>query len=64
MNAAELRAKLECLTLVGQDEDGDLEWVGTAVEWREADTKEREYYEQKDVPGFEGTWQRFANLKI
>lgn len=33
MIAYELLADLRHLTLVGQDEDGDLEWVGTDKQW-------------------------------
>ena len=33
---SELRAKLEHLVLVGQDEEGRLEWVGTDRQWNNA----------------------------
>lgn len=41
--AAELRAKLETLTLVGQNEEGELEWAGTAQQWDKARKLEKEY---------------------
>jgi len=36
-NALELKLKLRHLTLVGQDEDGSLEWVGTSAQWNECE---------------------------
>lgn len=33
MYAFELLARLQLLTLCGQDEDGELEFVGTARQW-------------------------------
>lgn len=32
----ELRSRLTHLTLCGQDEDGELEWIGTNHEWFKA----------------------------
>jgi hypothetical protein len=35
MLAKEITSKIEAgLQLAGQNEDGDLEWMGTAEEWR------------------------------
>lgn len=31
--ANELYAKLDCLTLAGQDTEGELEWIGTTLQW-------------------------------
>lgn len=36
--ARELLAKLRHLTLVGQNEKGELEWVGTDKNWRSVNT--------------------------
>ena len=47
--AYELLSMLNCLTLVGQDSDGDLEWAGTTTQWGAVDVEEerilREHYE-------------------
>jgi hypothetical protein len=37
------------LALCGQDDDGDLEWVGTREKWAEAERLES-YYEQGLTP--------------
>lgn len=37
------------LTLAGQDDDGDLEWIGTNDKWAEAERLES-YYERGEVP--------------
>ncbi len=37
MIAYELLSKLRNLTLAGQNEDGELEWIGTTKQWRDAD---------------------------
>lgn len=42
---AELRAKLTHLTLVGQNEDGSLEWAGSQDAWEEAEKMEKELLE-------------------
>ena len=36
-NAYELQAKFKFLQLWGQDEDGELEWVGHEQNWRKAE---------------------------
>lgn len=36
----ELLPKLRHLTLCGQNEEGELEWIGTAQEWRFAELEE------------------------
>lgn len=41
----ELLPKLRHLTLVGQNEEGELEWVGTAREWRLATLEEELMYD-------------------
>lgn len=33
--AYELLAKLRCLTLVGQNSSGELEWIGTDEKWKD-----------------------------
>lgn len=38
MTAAEVRAKSQLLILSGQDDDGDLEWLGTDQQHRAAKT--------------------------
>lgn len=52
MIANELLAKLNNLTLCGQNEDGELEWIGTAKQWKKARTEEEsvlsEYYQLKN----------------
>ena len=35
--AYELLAKLRCLTLVGQNYDGELEWLGSTEAWNKVD---------------------------
>ena len=42
MYAYELLPKLTHLTLVGQDEDGELEFVGTAQQWNLASKMEED----------------------
>jgi hypothetical protein len=37
MIAYELLARCRHLTLAGQDEDGELEWMGTQEHWREVE---------------------------
>lgn len=37
MKAYELLGKLRCLTLAGQNEDGELEWIGTMEQWNKVD---------------------------
>lgn len=46
--AKELRSKLNNLTLVGENDDGELEWVGTNKQWLKAieDESIDELYEQ------------------
>lgn len=44
MQAYELQAMLKYLTLVGQDDEGNLEWCGTNAQWRLA-KEEIEAYE-------------------
>lgn len=41
MYAYQLLARCKYLTLCGQDEDGDLEWVGTLAHWKEVSDFER-----------------------
>lgn len=38
----ELQVKLNNLTLSGQNEDGELEWIGTNEEWTAVETYLRE----------------------
>jgi len=38
----ELRAKLNNLTLAGQNEKGELEWIGTNEEWNNVESYLRE----------------------
>lgn len=38
----ELRAKLNNLTLAGQNEDGELEWIGTNEQWSTVESYLRE----------------------
>jgi hypothetical protein len=38
--AYELLAKLRVLTLTGQDEDGELEWVGPHDAWQQIEEEE------------------------
>jgi hypothetical protein len=45
MIAYELLAHLRHLTLAGQDEDGDLEWICTREKWQ-AVAKEIKQYEK------------------
>lgn len=40
MTAYELLPKLIHLTLAGQDEEGNLEWIGTREQWDEAQRME------------------------
>lgn len=40
--AKELLPKLRNLVIWGQDEDGDLEWMGTDKEWKQAEREELE----------------------
>ena len=37
-NAYELNLKLSYLTLVGQDEEGNLEWVGRKEDWNRVES--------------------------
>jgi hypothetical protein len=41
MQAYELLAKLHNLTLCGQDDEGQLEWIGTREQWEKAEDEER-----------------------
>lgn len=44
--AAEIRSKIEAgLLMWGVDEDGEIEWVGTADKWRLAKYYEEVYLE-------------------
>jgi hypothetical protein len=53
--AAELRSKFEAgLTLVGQDADGELEFVGTHEQWRGAAGLAR-YYSENNGSDYDGT---------
>lgn len=49
MYAAELLAKLRHLTLVGQDEDGELEWAGTERAWQTSRWAEKCIYEFSNI---------------
>jgi len=40
--ACDLLGKLNCLTLTGQNEEGELEWIGTSNQWRSSEI-ESEY---------------------
>ena len=40
--ARELLAKLSNLTLVGQNDEGVLEWTGTASQWKKSVADEEE----------------------
>ena len=40
MEACQLLPKLRHLTLAGQNEEGELEWIGTSKEWRLAELEE------------------------
>lgn len=65
MQAYELLAKLRILTLSGQDEDGDLEWIGTRDKWESLDKEERNILGEVDeIPMFAGTFSRLDNLSI
>lgn len=44
MYAYELLAKLKHLSLVGQDEEGNLEWVGSKYDWINAQREENKLY--------------------
>lgn len=44
MYAYELLPRLTYLTLVGQDEEGNLEFIGTNHQWLEANKMEEEMY--------------------
>lgn len=48
MQAYELLAKLNILTLTGQNEDRELEWLGTSKDWNNLEIEEesilREYH--------------------
>lgn len=37
MKAYELLGKLRNLTLTGQNEEGELEWIGTDRQWRDSE---------------------------
>lgn len=41
MNNYQLLAKLHHLILAGQNEDGELEWIGTSRAWRLAELEEQ-----------------------
>ncbi len=41
--AYQLLARLNHLSLIGQDEDGDLEWMGTYRQWMEVSKEELKY---------------------
>lgn len=41
MIAKNLLAKLRMLTLVGQNNDGELEWIGTDKQWRWSELEEQ-----------------------
>ena len=43
---AELHSKLTFLTLVGQDEEGRLEWMGRSGDFQKAEKLEDELYEE------------------
>jgi len=43
MIAYELLARLRHLSLAGQDEYGDLEWMGTYRQWMEVSKEEAKY---------------------
>lgn len=44
MNKAyQLLAHLKHLTLVGQNEEGELEWVGTDLQWKEVEKEISEH---------------------
>lgn len=39
MIAYELLARLRLLVLCGQDEDGELEWLGTQQKWNQVESE-------------------------
>lgn len=43
MMAYELLARLKYLTLAGQNEDGELEWIGTFTDWQNVTKEEMEW---------------------
>jgi len=63
MKAYELLAKLRRLTLCGQNEEGELEWVGTSSQWDLA-TEEEAILREYEMPGFAGTMEALNGLTI
>lgn len=50
--AYELLAKLRLLTLVGQNDEGELEWVGTTKQWKELKYEEESILRDADLNHF------------
>lgn len=49
MTAGELYPKLALLTLCGQNEEGDLEFIGKESQWRAAETLENEIWNRQTI---------------
>lgn len=45
MLAYELKAKLKHLTLFGQDNDKELEWIGTDSDWKKVRAEMKQWIE-------------------
>lgn len=41
ITASELLSKLNHLTLVGKNDEGQLEWIGTQKDWRAAEVEQK-----------------------
>ncbi len=52
MIAKSLLAKLNNLILAGQNDEGELEWMGTINQWREAEIEEKLKDIVKQYPDF------------
>jgi hypothetical protein len=63
MIAYQLLARLNHLVLCGQDEYGELEWMGTGRQWDRVEEIDEED-DVQEIPGFEGTLAQLDALKI
>ena len=43
MKAYQLLPRLLHLTLFGQNEDGELEWIGTDIQWKKVELAEQSF---------------------
>lgn len=64
MYAYDLLPRLTHLTLCGQDEDGELKFIGTAKQWKEVECHSMDLSLGEVPEMFAGTFAQLDALKI